>query len=178
MFESVIDSTNIIKAELTHYKIGNVILWLMAMYDVYHDYKICIEFESKWRIGILEYLYNMDNWEAYISKYLYNLIYEELNLEIVEYELNEVEFYNIENDNFNFDYDLVAYKVLENEIRIRRNLVVEKIRKYFSSGYDILEFVSGEHCSEHYYRLEKKIQKLEQKYEKQILLIDEEICSL
>ena len=61
----------------------------------------------------------------------------------------------------------VNRELLECHVKLRRDHIIKIIKNHFQ-GYDILLFMAGYHCCEHYYRLEDRLEELNKIYEQKI----------
>ena len=165
MFNNIVKSDDSVQTKREQCEYGDIILWLVAMYDLYFEYKAAGDYESIDDADILEYIYSLDDAEKYIGIYLKDAIYEELNNQLVEGKCNQCEFYNIETSTFQFINDdtgtSIAHDVYNKEIERRREIVENIIWEYFSKdNISISKFMEGTHWCENYLDNKKKEKKL------------------
>lgn len=145
--------------------------WLSAFYQFYFDYKCVVGYETAYfdhdvgfdyatyrSLDLFDKLYNIEDSERYITKYLWKDVMNKLNNLLLKGEAPRQTFYDIENNCFAFlknqfeiayhpdgvDNDSVAKLTLLEEIQLRRNHFVECINNYFD--YDeskIVDFLTG-----------------------------------
>lgn len=178
MFSNVVKSDNIVQAKHEPYEYGDIILWLVAMYDLYFEYKVAGEYESIDEADIINYIDRILEAENFIGSYLKDKIFEELNNQLVGGICNQCEFYDIKTNNFVFRNDntgtSIIYDVYSSEIQRRRKIVENIICKYFSNNIILIsEFMEGTHWCKFYLNNEKKGQEISEKYEKILKHIQE-----
>lgn len=167
MFNDVVKSDKIVQIKHDDYEYGDINLWLVAMYDLYYEYKVAADYESIDGADLIEYIYNVDNAEHYISTYLNNKIYEELNEQLLNGKAPRCEFYDVESGNFVFSEDSIAFEVLRREIEKRREIIKRRILKYFNYKTIVIsEFMEGTHWCENYFNIEAKRKRIIEKYDK------------
>lgn len=167
-FNNVIRSENIIKSKKSDYEKGDILLWLVAMYDIYIKYKISIDYEPNWEdADFVEYISHEDNAEKYISMYLKNEIYEELNEQLINGSTIDCEFYNTNTNVFNLCRDSISFEVYSRKVEKRAAIIKKKIYQYFDDKiYEIVFFMKGTHWAENYFDYSIKENKIIDKYEK------------
>jgi hypothetical protein len=166
MFSGVIRTDNIIGAKCTDFEYGDIILWLVAMYEIYYSYKVAADYESIHGPTLLEHIYDVHNAEKYIGTYLNDKIYQELNDRMIEGSVPEIEFYDIESGNFVFSEDSIAFEVYIREIQERCEIIKRKTLEYFDYNDMLIEFMGGIHWVENYFDMDLKKDKIVNKFEK------------
>lgn len=167
MFSSVVKEQNIIKRELTDYQKGDVIIWLLTICKFIFDFKCIIELKEPYfdhdvgmcgfgtyrkidLFGELEEV--IEEWDIYLSCYIKNEVYTELNNLLLNGDAPNQEFYNVNNNCFSYkgeeyeviynserevEKDSIAKIVVLKEIYLRRIYLVNTIFKFFN--YDTIE---------------------------------------
>jgi hypothetical protein len=171
MFNDVVISNKTAQAKHDDYEYGDIIIWLVSMYDLYYEYKVVADYESINGADLREYIYYVDNAEHYISTYLNNEIYEELNERLLNGEAPMCEFYDVKSDNFVFSEDSIAFEVFRREVKKRREIITSRILQFFNyKTVAISEFMEGTHWYENYFNnyfnIEVKRKRIIEKYDK------------
>lgn len=179
LFNKSVKSNHTVQTEYELFEYGDIILWLVAMYDLYFEYKAAADYESiDDEVNIMEFVYYLDNAEKYIGLYLKDEIYEELNEQLLEGNCDQCEFYDIETNNFEFINDYtgtsIAYDVCRKEIENRRTIVEGAIRAYFNGNIILIsEFMEGTHWCKNYFDNENKTKQITDKFEKILKCVNE-----
>jgi hypothetical protein len=170
MFNDIVKSDNINPASCSDCDEGDMIIWLAALYDIYHEYKIAADYEYDERSPMehIERIYNVKN---YISSFLKVEVYKELNRQLLEGSCSEQEFYDVSEDAFVFEdyYDepSIAYEVFYKEVKKRREMIYKIFYKYFRRNTVLISrFMEGTHWCDNYLMEAEKRQAIEDKYDK------------
>lgn len=194
MFNTVVNEKNIVQNELGPAEKGDVLIWQLTLYQFYFDYQCIIGEERAYydhdvglsgyatyrSASLFENISMIDDAEKWITKYLWNEVFEELNNILLDGEAPKQDFYSIENESFSFsgeeyeiiyhtereiENDSVAKKVLLKEIELRRAYFTEKILAAFNNDDSkICEFLTNRHWVEHYSDYELKKLTIESAY--------------
>lgn len=165
MFGDIVRSEHLIGAKHSDFEYGDVILWLVAMNNIYCSYKIVADYESSDVTDILESIYYVNNAEKFISTYLNKEVYQSLNQQLLEGKAPKCEFYNIDNGIFVFEEGSIALEEYTKEIERRVHIVKEKIYGYFNSDTILIsDFMEGGHWVDNYFDLQLKQREIELKF--------------
>lgn len=135
MFNEPVDSSIKESRVLNACEIGECILWLLSMQDLFYDYKVSLDLEPISKPGISEYF------ATYNKCY-----YEEISMFIGNGDF--ADFSNIYNN-----LDKIE-EYIEGIIQERKEYIIRLISNYFLEPLHILEFFSGQHFVKNYYENE------------------------
>lgn len=171
MFNDAVRSDNIVSAKHNDYECGDIILWLVALNDIYFKYKVAADYEPIDESDLLEYMSRLNSYEKYIGSYLKKGIFQEFNKTLVEGKILEDELNNIKSSKFEFINDItgtsIEFEVLYREIENRKELFKQIMWNYFEKNDILISFfMQGQHWCDNYFDLDKKIKKIEEKYDK------------
>ncbi|MCM1988818.1 hypothetical protein [Oceanirhabdus seepicola] len=180
MHQGVVISDKITKTDHDNYEYGDILLWLIAMYDLCFEFKYVIDHAYYDESELIDQIYSIDEGEKYIGTYLMDEIYEELNERLIEGNTPECEFYDKKSQSFNLGSDSysgdtsIAYDVCVREVEYRRKIFKNQIINYFNNdAREIYKFMIGEHWVKYYFNMEEKRENIENKYDKIIKVISE-----
>lgn len=186
MFEKPIIETNIISSNLENYSKADILLWLLAMYDLFYDYQITLEhqegygeFEQTTADGYTMIAYNakdlsetlqgIDQWKELISTFFQRYIRDALDeVPAIIYGDWDIEDCNEDEERveekFPYYRGVVGFisQILNDEIASRRSIITKKISSYFSHNTTkIMSFMAGYHFLENYTDYKKRLSELE-----------------
>lgn len=180
MFKAVVKEKNIVPRQLDEEELGDVYIWLMALYHLYYDFLCLCGYDTVYfdhdvgvsgygtyrSCSVIEQLDHFDDGRQHASLYLWNDIMETVNELAVEGKLPRQKIYDIEEKCFLFEGDQyempynserenepdsVAKKVLLKEIYRRRRQFERQVSRYFGDDVPRLaRFLSGQHWIDEY----------------------------
>lgn len=133
-------------------------MWLLAMQDLFYDYKICIDHESSDRPQIIEYMNDFDS-ENCIRGYIQNSFREWINNS--DYNFGDA---SILGQELGFSIEDIEDDILELHVDLRRDCIIRAIRKHFKGTLEIMRFMAGYHYCDHYSQLNEKLLEIKGEY--------------
>lgn len=166
MFNRNVDSSCIVCNKLDNSEYADGVLWLIAMYDIYFDYKVVNRYESYYDKDPMQWLLDIDDQGKYLTNY-YSAFMDE------EYEIHSLKeenkgFIVEDSECMDTDYiELVHYRdIIYDEIKNRKDFIILKIYDHFKHNYiKILEFMQGYHYLKYYFKYQQKETSINSKYE-------------
>lgn len=156
MFKDVVKLENLYKPSYNQRERGDIILWLMAMYNFYYEFKVASGLCKLINYDYFDGVYFIADSMIAIGEFLSEEIKREVNDKISRGISFKHEIFDLENQCFNFEPGAIAYKLCVKKISERREVIISAINMYCNEPMDILKFMEGTHWCENYFNYKKR----------------------
>lgn len=156
MFNAVVKLENLYKPSYNQMERGDIILWLMAMYNFYYEFKVASGLCKLINYDYFDGVYFIEDSMIAIGEFLSEEIKREVNDKISRGISFKHEIFDLENQCFNFEPGAIAYNLCVKEISERREVIISAINMCCNEPMDILKFMDGNHWCENYFNYNEK----------------------
>lgn len=165
MFNDVVKYENLFKPSYGKRERGDIILWLIAMYNLYYEFKVASGLCKLINYDYFDGVYFIEDSMKAIGEYLSESIMKEVNNKIAKGRILKYEVFDMENQCFNFEPGAIAYNLCIKEVSERRKIITDALNKYCNGPMEILRFMEGVHWCENYFNYKEREEEILSWYE-------------